>query len=66
MYVLFFSTIMVGFGLLLEVGDFELDLTSYLFYNFITVVSTILLYHMHGRRFLVCFFSALISEGVRI
>ena len=36
---------------LLEVGNFELDLTSYLFYKFIAVVSTILLYHMYGRWF---------------
>ena len=33
---------------LLLVGNFELDLTSYLFYKFITVVSTILLYRMYG------------------
>ena len=40
---------MIGvLGILLYVGNFELDLTSYLFYKFITVVSTILLYHMYG------------------
>ena len=38
---------------LLLVGIFELDLTSYLFYIFITVVSTILLYHMYGRWFIL-------------
>ena len=27
-------------------GNFELDLTSHLFYKFIAVVSTILLYHI--------------------
>ena len=36
----------------LKVGNFELDPTSYLFYKFITVVSTILLfYHMYGGWF---------------
>ena len=34
------------------VGSFELDLTSHLFYKFISVVSSILLYHMNGRRFI--------------
>ena len=35
---------------LLSVGNFELDLTSYLLHKFIAVVSTIiLLYHMYGR-----------------
>ena len=29
-------------------GNFELDLTSHLFYKFVTVVSTILLYRMCG------------------
>ena len=36
-------------------GNFELDLTSHIFYKFITVVSTILLYHMYGRRFILFF-----------
>ena len=40
---------------LLEVENFELDLTSYLFYTFITVVSTILLYHMYGGWFILFF-----------
>ena len=41
---------------ILEVGNFELGKTSHLFYKLITVVSTILLYHMYGRR-LILFFS---------
>ena len=38
-------------------GEFRaIDLTSsYLFYKFITVVSTILLIHMHGRWFILFF-----------
>ena len=32
-------------------GNFELDLTSHLFYKFITVVSSMLLYHMYGGWF---------------
>ena len=50
-------------------GNFELGETSHLFYKFITVVSTILLYHMYGRRFILFFLSppgALISGRVRI
>ena len=49
-------------------GNFELDLTSYLFYKFITVVSTIiLLYHMYDTWFILFFLPpALISGGVRI
>ena len=31
-------------------GNFELDLTLHLFGKFIAVVSSILLYHMNGRR----------------
>ena len=41
--------------LLYSGGNFELDLTSHLFYKLITVVSSILLYHMYGRRFLLFF-----------
>ena len=37
--------------LLLEVGNFQLDPASYLFYNLVTVVFTILLYHMYGGWF---------------
>ena len=40
---------------LLWVGNFELDLTSHLFYKCITVVSTVLLYHMYGKRFILFF-----------
>ena len=43
---------------LLWVGNFELDLTSHLFYRCITttvVVSTVLLYHMYGKRFILFF-----------
>ena len=48
-------------------GNFELDPISHLFYEFITVVSTILLYHMYGRRFILFFLPpALISGRVRI
>ena len=50
---------------LLQVGNFELDLTSYLFYKFITVVSTIdycSIMCMVGGLF--SFFSALLSGGV--
>ena len=48
-------------------GNFELGKTSYLFYKFITVVSTILLYHMYGGRvFLFLLPPALISGRVRI
>ena len=36
--------------------NFELDLTSHLFHKFITVVSTILLHHMYGRRFILFLF----------
>ena len=42
-------------------------ITSYLFYKFVTVVSTVLLYHMYGRRFILFFLPpALISGGVRM
>ena len=49
-------------------GDFELDLTSYLYHIFNTVVSTaVLLYHMCGEWFILFFLPpALISGGVRI
>ena len=48
-------------------GNFDLDQTSHLFYEFITVVSTILLYHMYGRQFILFFLPpALISGRVRI
>ena len=47
-------------------GNFELDLTSHLFYLFITLVSTILLFHMYGRRYILFFlppdFRAQINE----
>ena len=36
-------------------GNFELDLRSYLFYKFVLEVSTILLYHMYGRWFILFF-----------
>ena len=38
-------------------GNFELGLTSYLFYTFITVVSTILLYRVCGRWGILFFLS---------
>ena len=47
---------MVGIFTSFLVGDFEPYLISYLIYNFITVVSTILLNHMYGRRFFFFFF----------
>ena len=47
---------MVGVGILTLGGEFELDLTSNLFYKFITVVFTaVLLYHMYGRWFILFF-----------
>ena len=61
------STIMVSVGIFTKVGNFELDLTSDLFDKVITVVSTMLLYHMYGRRFILFLLrSALIPRGVRI
>ena len=36
-------------------ANFELDLTSHQLYEFIAVVSTKLLYHMYGRRFILFF-----------
>ena len=54
---------MVSVGILLWVGNFELDLTSHLFYKFITVVSSILLYHMYGRRFILFFLPLGFSIG---
>ena len=48
---------------LLWVGDFELDLTSYLFYKFVTVVSTILLYHFVTGR-IVQLFIMLFLPGI--
>ena len=39
----------------LWVGNFELYLTSHLFYKCITVVSTVLLYHMYGKLFILFF-----------
>ena len=45
-------------------GNFELDLISHLFYKFVTVVSSILLYHMYGRR-IILFFIALEDFDVR-
>ena len=36
-------------------GNFKLGETSHLFYNFITAVSTILLYRMYGWRFILSF-----------
>ena len=48
-------------------GNFELGKTSHLFYMFITVVSSLLLYHMNGRRFILFFLPPpLISGRVRI
>ena len=50
-------------------GNFELGKTSQLFYKFITaVVSTIMLYHVYGRRFILFFPppGALIWGRVRI
>ena len=45
---------MVGVDISLYEGNFELDLTTYLFYKCITaVVSTILVHHMYGRWFIV-------------
>ena len=41
-------------------GNFELGKTSRLFYKFITVVSTILLYHRYGRRFISFFLTILL------
>ena len=46
---------MVSVGIFTLGGNFELDLTSHLFYKFINVVSTILLYCMYGRRFILFF-----------
>ena len=37
--------------------NFELDLTSHLFYKCIAVVSTVLLYHVYGERFILFFLS---------
>ena len=51
----FLSTIMVSVVVLLWVGNFELDLTSHLFYKCSTVVSTTLLYRMNGKRFTLFF-----------
>ena len=51
------------------VGNFELDLTSHLFYKCITVVSTVvLLYHMYGISGLFVFSlpRTLISGRVRL
>ena len=62
---------MVSVGIFMLVGNFELHLTSYLLYKFlttVTVVSTILLYHMYGRRFILFFLfppPALVSGRVR-
>ena len=42
-----------GKYLYFKVGNFERGKTSHLFYKFITVVSTRLLYHMYGRRFIL-------------
>ena len=39
------------------VGNFELGKISHLFYKCITVVSTVLLYHMYGKRFISFFLS---------
>ena len=36
----FFSSTMVGVGIFTLGGEFEIDLTSYLFYKLITVLST--------------------------
>ena len=46
---------MVSVGIFTLGGEFWLDLTSHLFYKFITIVSTILLYHMYGRRLILFF-----------
>ena len=60
LYMFRFSPLLYWLVLVfLILGNFELDLTSYLFYKFITVVSTILLYHMYGRWFILFFFPPL-------
>ena len=56
----FLSTIMVSVGIFTLGGDFlsrSNIIPWYLFYGFITVVSTIdlLLYHMYGRWFILFF-----------
>ena len=48
-------TIMVSVGIFTSGGNFEIDLTSHVFYKFITVVYSILLYQMYGRRFIMFF-----------
>ena len=48
-------------------GNFELGKTSHVFYKFVTVVSTIPLYHMYGRRFVLFFLPPALKSGrVRI
>ena len=59
----FFSTIMVGVGIFALGGNFELDLPSYLFNKFIIVVSTLLLYHMYGRWFILFFLRFYIGKS---
>ena len=62
-YVLFFSTVMVGVGIFTLGGEFEPDLTSYLFYNFISVLSATRFFIACMVRGLFCFFSAEKSGG---
>ena len=50
--------------LLWVVGNFELDRTSHLLYKFITVVFSILLYHMYGRRFIFVLNVVSLKDGV--
>ena len=46
-------------------ANFELDLTSYLFYKIITVVSTILIYRTYGRWFILFFIILLLPSPRR-
>ena len=48
---MFFYTTMIGVSIFTLGGEFRSNLTSYLFCNFISVVSTILLYHMYDGWF---------------
>ena len=62
----FLSTIMVSVGIFTLGGEFGLDQTSHLFYKCITVGSTILLYHVYGRWFILFFLRFNIGRSTNI